>query len=98
SRSTGRSTWQRALYPSGDHRAPDPLPHANAQLVSAVADPDPSDDNADTDDNRYATLHSALQKNPRSRAPVSSRYKSVGRKFRLFAPRHKRSLQNLNRD
>src|SRR6476620_10820293 len=97
SRLTDRSTWQRAPYPSGDHRVPDPLPRANAQLVSAAVDPDPSDDSADTGDTRCAKLHLASQKNLHSHAPVFLRYKLAGRKFRSFARRHKKFLQNSDR-
>src|SRR5207237_10262507 len=97
-RLTSRTPGHQVAHPSGDHAAHDPIPRAKLQLVLAVADPDPSDDSADTGDNRDAKLHSASQKNLRSHAPVFLRYKLAGRKFRSFAPRHKRFLQNLNRD
>jgi len=69
---------------------------AHAQLVLAVADPDPSDDSADTGIPPCAKL-ARRRKKIYVHAPVFCATSWPAKKFPSFAPRHKRFLKTESR-
>src|SRR2546423_13186979 len=93
-----RLILRQVPYQSADHQARVQLPHVIGRSIGARAAPGPLVGTANMADIRRAMLHSALRKTRHSQAPAFSPSKWGGKKFRLCARRHRKSLRKLNRD